>query len=153
VKVLKGDKDPNKRASAAYLLSHSEDPQELAHILAAQIFDPSAHVRNSILRVLGSLLSREVIPDFPKEAIIIALDFPDLTDRNKALYVLCSLAQHQENHHYILQKAGPYLMTNLKMKQPNLHLFAYDILKLISGKNFNEYDYAAWEKWVSEALV
>lgn len=153
VAVLKFDKDPNKRSSAAYLLAHIENAHELASVLTAQIFDPHPHVRNSILRVLGSLLSTETIPDFPKEAVIIALDFPNLTDRNKALSILSALAQNQENHQYILQKTGPYLIANLKMKQPNVHFYAYDILKLISSKNFDEHDYAEWEKWLREAVA
>lgn len=150
--VLRFDKDPNKRASAAYLLAHIKNEQELAYILVPQIYDPNPHVRNSILRVLGSLLSTETIDDFPKEAIIAALDFPNLTDRNKALYVLSSLARSQENHQYILQNAGRYLIANLRMKQPNLHSFAYDILKLISGENFDEYAYSEWESWVNVAI-
>lgn len=152
IQVLRFDKDPYKRASAAYLLAHIENAHELSCILAPQIYDSDPHVRNSVLRVLGSLLSTEMIDDFPKEAIIEALNFPNLTDRNKALYVLSNIALNIKNHQYILQEAGVYLIVNLKMKQPNLHSFAYSILKLISGKNFNEHDYAAWERWLEEEL-
>lgn len=36
------------------------------------------------------------------------------------------------------------------MTQPNLHSSAYVVLRIISGKDYGEYEYDAWQNWLSE---
>lgn len=146
VEILYKAKNPKKRAAAGYLLAYINDPYELCDILTSSIFDPSSQVRNSVMRVIGSLASQNKLKNFPTEKIVIALNFPDTTDRNKALYVILSLVDQPEYAEYFKLHARNLLVDNLKMKQPNLHKTAYAILNKL-GLEFDEYDYVAWEKW------
>ena len=41
----------------------------------------------------------------------------------------------------------------LRLGQPNNHDYAYRILKAISGQQFGERDYQAWETWLGTHQV
>ncbi len=151
IEILRSDMDENKRANAAFLLSHIKNGQELVKILIPSIYDSSANVRNNVMRVLGATLEKVVVTDFPIDKIIIALDFPQETDRNKALYIAESLASQPKYAKYIAEHAGKQLLDELKMLQPNLHGGAYMVLKKISGKEYGERDYKAWQDWLDQA--
>ncbi|MEO8401965.1 MAG: hypothetical protein ABI597_09275 [Gammaproteobacteria bacterium] len=148
VKILRKDQDENKRAVAALLLAHLKNGNEVLKILTPSIYDSSSNVRNNVMRVLADTLSKVKTTDFPIKTIIIAMDFPKETDRNKALNVAFALSFQQKYAHYLAKHAGPALLEQLKLSQPNLHKLSYDILVNISGKKFNERDYQAWEGWI-----
>ncbi len=44
------------------------------------------------MRVLGATLAKVKVDDFLLDKVTVALDFPSESDRNKALYILFSLA-------------------------------------------------------------
>ena len=148
IKILREDKDSDHRTHAAYLLAHTKDATELVRILLPSIADSQSGVRNSMLRVLMYLATGKDV-DIPIEPILKALDYPDTTDRNKTLYILDGLAERAENKPILMKKAGAMLIKILRLWQPNNHDPAFSILKKISGKNFGERDYRAWEKWLS----
>jgi hypothetical protein len=152
IEVLRNDKDAEKRAAAAFLLAHIQDGSELVKILIPSIYDSNSGVRNNVMRVLGSTLEKVEVSDFPVDKIIIALDFPSESDRNKALYVLLSLAKQPKYAKYISQHAGKQLIDELKMSQPNLHGNSYAVLTRISGQEYGERDYKAWQDWLSKAV-
>jgi hypothetical protein len=153
VTILRRDRDENKRYAAAYLLAHIKNGRELIQILIPSIKDCNAKVRNSVMRVLGSTLTKVKTANFPIEKIIKALDYPAETDRNKALYILQSLSVQPIYAEYIRNHASNEIIAQLKMQQPNLHNTAYQILKKISGKNFDEMNYIAWNKWLNNNLA
>jgi hypothetical protein len=104
------------------------------------------------MRVIGGTLDKTKIDDFPVHDILQALDFPDTTDRNKALYILYSLSKSKQSDSYrstIAHHASHRLVDLLRLQQPNLHDMAYVLLKQISGKEYGERDYAAWENWLN----
>lgn len=148
VSVLRHDKSDEKRAAAVYILAHIEDSNELVKLLIPSINDASSLVRNNAMRVLGMVLEHKKDIDIPVSKIVKALDFPSTTDRNKALYILSGLAEKTENIKYIKSQAGSYLIATLKLEQPNNHDISYAILKKISGKNYSDRDYKAWEVWL-----
>jgi hypothetical protein len=86
----------------------------------------------------------------PIEPALEALDFPETTDRNKALAMIDGLADHPEHRAAILAH-GPVLIALLRLEQPNNHDYAFSILKKISGQTFGERDYVAWEKWLANS--
>jgi hypothetical protein len=88
----------------------------------------------------------------PLAPILAALQFPSTTDRNKAGYVLVSLADRPENRAPILRTVGSVLLDMLALQQPNNHDPAYQILRKLSGKDFGERDYSAWRAWLNEAI-
>lgn len=143
--VLRKDKNDHKRAVAAFLLAHIKDSHELVKILTYSIRDPNPVVRNNVMRVLGETLNSNPI-SFPIEEAVKALDFPTTTDRNKALMIIAALVKQPRYAAYVAKHAKPQLLAELKLSQPNVHLLAYQILKKISGKNYSDRDYRAWER-------
>jgi hypothetical protein len=151
IKILKQDKDPKKREAAAYLLAHIKDGQKLIDVLTPSMRDPDAGVRNNVMRVLAMALTRVKNADFPIQKAIDALDYPEITDRNKALLIIDMLVHEQLRYApYVVKHAGPQLMDELKMLQMNVHDISYSILKKISGKNYAERDYKSWELWLKQ---
>lgn len=149
VQVLRNDQDPQKREAAAYLLAHIKDAKELVHILTPSVYDSNGDVRNSVLRVIGATIEKNKKIEFSLDTILKALDFPTSMDRNKALYILQSLADKPKYVKYIREHALDLLISDLKLLAPNVHGEAYTILKKISGKKFADNDYASWEKWAN----
>ncbi len=152
VAILKQDKDEHKRATAAFLLAHIQDANELIKILVPSMRDPGKEVRNNVMRVLAATLAKNKL-DFPIQEAVTALDFPMLTDRNKALYILASLADQPRYQKYIAQHANTELLEELKMRQLNVHSLAYETLMKISGKKYSDRNYAAWKKWLDKNSV
>lgn len=150
INMLSEDKDENHRAAAAFLLAHIKDGSELVRVLTPSIRDSNNTVRNNAMRVLAAALEKLKTADFPVSEAIAALDFPNDTDRNKALFLLNSLAQQPRYASYIATHAGDLLLANLAMSQPNLHDSAYHVLQKMSGKNYGERDYAAWKSWLKK---
>lgn len=148
-KILREDKDANKRASAAYLLAHMHDGNELIKILTPSIRDPDQYVRNNILRVISQAINKCKPENFPIADVVDALNFPTITDANKSLLVIASIITQQPKYYsYVILHASNNLLHNLRQQQPNVHELSYYILKTISGKNYGEHDYIAWENWV-----
>ena len=153
ITVLKEDKDARKRGAAAYLLAYSKDSDLLIKTLSRSIKDPEFGVRNDVMRVLGQTLSKVKVSDFPIKNVVEALDYPDETDRNKALLILDSLVRQNEKYkNYVNANAIPALLDQLQAQQPNLHDSSYEVLKVVSGKKYGDRDYQSWEKWYQSQI-
>lgn len=150
ITILKTDPDEERRKTATFLLAHIKNGQDVIDLLTPFVSDPSSAVRNSAMRVLGETICIVNPTNFDIDPIIKALDFPTETDRNKALCIISFLANQPKYARYIAQHASAPLMVSLKMTQPNLHDNAYNILRQISGKSYDERDYASWEAWFAQ---
>ena len=150
IQILQEDRNAERRACAAFLLAHIQDGQELVHVLLPSIFDPDESVRNNAMRVLGFISIDHKELRIPIEPVLEALRFPATTDRNKASFILCGMSDRAEYQKAIIQQGGPVLLQMLNLSQPNNHDHAYIILRTISGKEFGDRDYEAWEKWLRE---
>lgn len=147
--ILREDKNEKKRASAAYLLAHIQNGDELIADLTPAMFDHSSAVRNAALRVLGETVLVYHPKSFPIDSLVTALDFPITTDRNKAIFTLDSLSKNPAFQAEIRRKAAPQVLKLLHSTQPNIHDFAYAILKRLSHKQFGARDYASWQQWMT----
>jgi hypothetical protein len=132
-RILKDDRDAGQRGAAAYLLAHIEDPDELVRGLAPSVRDPSSYVRNDVMRVLAHLSQFHPKVAIPLAPILKAIDYPDTTDRNKALYVLDGLAARPGNAEVIRREALPTLRKLAALQQPNNRDPARSILKKIGA--------------------
>lgn len=146
-RVLREDADFEDRAHAAFLLAHIDDGAALVQLMLEAIDDPSSTVRNNALRVLGAVATDHPQVEIPLDPILRALDYPLTTDRNKVLYVLSGLAKRPELQAEIARRAGATLIDILRLRQPNNHDFAYQILQAVSGEDFGARDYEAWKEW------
>ncbi|WP_438038017.1 HEAT repeat domain-containing protein [Sorangium sp. So ce128] len=155
IRILEADKDPEDRGAAAFLLAHIKDGEKLVSLMLPMLNDPDALVRNNAMRVVAHVAMFHHDVPIPLTPFLKALDGPTTTDRNKAAAVTWGLIDRPEGtklHAQVIKEAGPTLLKLLKLEQPNNHDFAYLILKKVSGKDFPERDYAAWEKWLAAAV-
>ncbi|MEZ4751620.1 MAG: HEAT repeat domain-containing protein [Bdellovibrionota bacterium] len=145
--VLQKHKDGDSRGAAAFLLAYHKDGAKVVDLLVDRIHDPDSLVRNNALRVLGDIA--EFHPNFkiPVQPVAEALDFPLVTDRSKALFVLYALAESDERAQKVATDHASALLSLLRSEQPNQSGVAYAILRRISGKNFAPTEYDKWKGW------
>jgi len=141
--------DASERATALFVLAHTNDAQRLAPVLGRGIYDPNGGVRNNAMRVLMFLAQRGADVDFPIRDLIAALDFPSSADRNKAAYTVAALAGEAEYRDIIRAEAVPAALRLLELEKANNHEPAYQILTQVSGETFGDRDYAAWGRWAT----
>ena len=147
--VAANSADASERATALFVLAHTNDAQRLAPVLGRAIYDPNGGVRNNAMRVLIFLAQRRADVDFPLHDLIAALDFPSSADRNKAAYTVAALAGQAKYRDTIRAEAVPAALRLLRLEKPNNHDPAYEILMQVSGETFGDRDYEAWERWAA----
>lgn len=149
VTVLHDDRDPDRRAAAAFLLAYGTDRTQIIDALVPSIDDPSGPVRNNVLRVLVMIQQRADTVVVPLPAVMRAMRFPTTTDRNKAAYALVEIAKRAgaDDRARILRDLGDVLVAMAAMQQPNNRDPAVEILKTISGEDHGT-DAAAWRAWI-----
>jgi hypothetical protein len=155
VAILKNDADASNRATAAFLLAHTTNEENLIQWMLGSINDSNEMVRNNTIRVLSVMAMKNEHITLPVDDFIKMLHSPVLIDRNKGLAVLFGLSQQPRYVEIIKEKAGSDLMDSLRMNQPNLHNSAYLTLQSISGQlknksgqHYSDRDYAAWSHWL-----
>ena len=151
IDTLVKDPNPERRASAAFLVGHFANPNEIISILLPSVNDQNNGVRNNAIRVIAETMTKAKIHDIDPEPFLALLDSPYTTDRNKSLAVLFQSAESKTAKIKIKQQSGQKLINLLKLKQPNNHDMAYVLLKKISGKNYGEHDIKSWQKWLASA--
>ncbi len=144
--TLNNDPNPERRSSAAFLIGHFKNPEEIVTILSKHINDPNSKVRNNALRVIGETIHKAKLNNIDATPFARLLDSPNITDRNKTLIILLSASKSNRNRQIILQHSKA-LLAMLKLHQPINHDLSYQLLTQLSGKNFAEFDIQAWEKW------
>jgi hypothetical protein len=149
--VLRADRDPVKRAGAAFALAHAPDGARLVALMLEAMTDDSALVRNAAMRVLADIAHRHPDLAMPIEPFLGAIDWPSTTDRNKALAIIAGLLARPDGARHrdlVARRAGPTLVALLRLRQPNNHDFAWVILKAVSGREYDDRDEAAWTAWL-----
>lgn len=147
--IIKHSANNSDREEAIFILAHADNYQEMAHFLIDFTSDQDDTVRNNAMRVLGAILAQHDVPGLNIERITHALNYPYVTDRNKAGYVLLNIVlKNRATHALVAEKSGTTLVNLLRLNQPNNHDFAYRILKVISNKNYSDHDYRSWQNWV-----
>lgn len=149
--VLNSDPDPERRATAAFLIGHFKNPEEIIFTLSKYINDPSELVRNNVIRVMSETIDKAQINHIDVKPFLNLLKSPYGTDRNKAVALLATVSLDEKSKLLIIDQGKKELLALLRLKQPNNHDWAYLLLKKMSGKNYSEYDIPAWKRWFSEA--
>lgn len=137
------------RARAIFLLAHAADAESLLPLLGRAIYDESGSVRNNAMRVMMYMAMEDPTRPYPVEALAAALDFPSESDRNKSAYTLRWAAEFEPHREVIAATALPNLLRLLRSERPNIHEPAYEALKILSGRDYSDRDYAAWDAWVA----
>lgn len=148
IQTLNKDPNPERRSAAIFLLGFLNDPDEIISLLTRHVMDPDDDVRNSAMRVMGTTMHKAGIYKIDVSPFLNLLDSPFDTDRNKSLLILLSAANLTSSRELIIRDGKKQLVSLLRLKQPNNHDMAYDLLKKISGKDFGSHNVSAWEKWL-----
>lgn len=139
IRVLKQDKDPEKRAKAATLLNWAQNTEDSISKVHSLVNDPRELVRNNISRfmmhyfdkVKNTRILKEVIKSLSKQ-----LWYPSFGDRNKAIFGLLAIAKnHPQIRSYIKLKAIrgiQFLAKNSILN--NVQVPAQQLLELINEK-------------------
>ena len=151
IRIFLDDRSDQARANAAFLLAYIPNGNELIETLATRITDESEAVRNNVIRVFSDIAAFHQQLVLPIKAVVPLLDYPETTDRNKASMVVFGLASNKDQlpkyRPLIMKEAVPNLLRLLRLEQPNNHDPAYMILRVLSGLDYGERDYAAWDEW------
>jgi hypothetical protein len=151
VQILESDADEGNRATAAFLLAHLDDGEDVVALMLDSFTDGSSVVRNNAMRVVALLAGNHAEIEVPLGPAIRALDYPSTTDRNKAAAIIEARCGRPEYRETILRDAGPRLLEMLALWQPNNHDYAYQILTKVSGESFDKRDHESWAAWLEGA--
>ncbi|KTD37575.1 hypothetical protein Lmor_0438 [Legionella moravica] len=149
IDIIKYSNNDEERGQAIFILANTDDYHEITQLMISLTNDPSELVRNNSMRVLGAILSKYDIHGLDIHNILLALNYPYVTDRNKAAYVLWDMVRKDKSiHRLVIKESGNTLINLLKLKQPNNHDYAFLILKEISHQNYSEHDFQRWQQWI-----
>ncbi len=153
-KVLREEADPDSRAAAAFLLAYAATPEQAVERLLPSIRDPDGGVRNNVLRAILGTQEGVQRPLVDVAVVVDALSLPGTTDRNKALFLLHMVLSVLKPEALQAQKAplirqlGPMLVTMSALHQPINREPAVDVLKLLSGKDYETAE--QWKAWYAQ---
>lgn len=149
IDIVKYSNNYRDRADAIFILANTNDYHGITELMISTTNDPSEFVRNNSMRVLAAIVDKYDIHHVNIHNILLALNYPYVTDRNKAACVLENLVRKDKSiHPLVITESGTTLINLLKLKQPNNHDSAYLILKELSHKNYSERDYQHWQEWI-----
>ena len=152
VDTLKNDSDTERRAAAVFLIGHLRSQKEIISLLLPYVTDKSHQVRNNAMLIIVTTMQLANIHQIDTKPFIDFLDSPYATDRNKALGILSEAIESNTSKKIVIQNNGENLIKLLQLQQPNNHDLAYLILKKTSGKDFGEYNIAAWKNQLTRVL-
>jgi len=149
--IVLSEGDAHRRATAIFLLAHANDASALMPVLGQAMYDADREVRNNAMRVMVDMAVKGLHVEYPMKDILAALDFLATTDRNKAVAVTATVIEKMpEYREVVLQHGVPALLRLLKLDQPNNHEFAYQALKILSGRDYGPRAYDRWAAWAAE---
>jgi hypothetical protein len=129
--------------------------ERAARARAPPFIDPPGHTRH---RPEATLLADEALPAKPLRQWVLSLPFAprfllatdaEASDRNKAASTVRMAAAFAGHRAAIIAAALPNLLKLLPSGRPNIHEPAYETLKIVSGRDYGERDYAAWRAWAA----
>lgn len=143
-----------RRRSAIFLLGFLRNPDAIAANLQLALQDKNSFIRHDALRVFGELYTKYPRVQVPVHMVIESTYSCDEAERNKALILLNAMAEDKQYQPVLIKEAGAQLIRLLKLKQPNNHDEAYQILRKISHQKYSEHAYSDWQNWwQSQVLV
>lgn len=150
VQMLRTDKDPGKRATAAYLLAYGGSREAVIQALVPSMNDAGEAPRNAAMRVLWQAQEGADRVLLPLEPVLRALHGPLISDRNKAAAMLQALAEKDPSiRGRVLLDAGDVLLEMAGQRQLVDREVALAALVAMAGRDFGG-DVEAWRAWVLE---
>jgi len=151
IQILNTSNSTDYRASAAFLLAHSQmSNEDLLKTLMPSTHDSESAVRNNSMRVIYYIARAFPDMEFNISKIIDALDFPSFTDRNKALVILRSIPLDNLSKEDS-KRLADILIEILQKKDAHNYKNAHTVIKKWSQKNYDVNDIDSWKKWAESS--
>lgn len=147
-RVLSAEADGELRADALFVLSYRAGQQEVIGLCQEALADSDARVRGAALQILADIANRNPGAPIGLEKILPRLDDPSGAVRGKTMGLLVPLAEREADRAVMLS-AAPRLAALLRLSQPESRDLAFTLLGILSRKNFDRQDYAAWDAWAA----
>jgi hypothetical protein len=155
--VLRQSRDPEQRATAAWILGYAPNKAVVVPDLLYAVEDPAPGVRNNATRSLGAIAALaarhpELGITIPPGPFIEMLNSIDWSDRNKALFVLQALTEHRPSSVMVelRRRAMPALVEMARWKSHGLSAFVL-VGRVVGIEEKEIYD--AWNRNDRERII
>lgn len=150
--VMFTDKNLARRRAAIFLLAYYPSIEEIHARLDKLLKAEDRFILHDTLRVYGELLIK-----YPKLKLDLSrpmelLHHYDEAIRNKSLLLINAAAEQKQLKRFIVEQGANELLNLLKLKQPNNHDVAYQILLKTTNQKYGDRDYAAWQRYLSKIM-
>lgn len=143
----------DRRRAAIFLLAYFKDPNEIAQVLNQTLQDKNYYIRHDTLRVYGELYAKAPQIQFDINRVLLSLKADHVAERNKALIFINEMLSEHKYQQEVKHQAALQLVKLLKLKQPNNHDLAYEILVKISRHPYPAQAISVWEEWAKKVTT
>lgn len=151
LQILREDSEGANRARALFLLTYLPDAADVTALVSFGLTDPDVRVREAAVTIFNDLaLHRRDVP-LPFRDLVKLLDYPDSSDRQRALALMMSLMDNEQYRPLIFGPPADQVLRLLRSKHPGIRQMAHTFLTLLSGEAHKAEDIEAWDKWLWRA--
>jgi len=150
--VMFTDKNLARRRAAIFLLAYYPSIEGVHARLDKLLKADDRFILHDTLRVYGELLVKYPKLKLDLSRPIVLLHHYDEAIRNKALLLINAAAEQKQYKRFIIKQGAYELLSLLKLKQPNNHDIAYQILLKTTKQKYGDRDYAAWESYLRKIM-
>lgn len=151
-RVLASDADGEKRAAALFILSYQRAGEKVSRLCREALSDPDARVRGAALQILADIVNNHKDVEIDLDPVLSRLDDPTAGVRGKAMGMMVPLAEKPAYRKKMLA-AAPRLTQLMRMEQPESRDLSFTLLGLMSQKNWDRLNFAAWDAWAMKAAA
>ena len=151
-RVLANDSDGENRAAALFVLSYLRAGEKVTRLCREALSDPDARVRGAALQILADIVNNHPDVEIDLDPVLRRLDDPAAGVRGKAMGLLVPLAE-KKGYRKKMLTAAPRLAVLTRMEQPESRDLSFTLLGLLSRKNWDRLNFAAWDAWAAKAAA
>jgi len=151
-RILASDADGEKRAAALFVLSYQRAGEKVTRLCREALSDPDARVRGAALQIMSDIVNNHPDVEIDLNPVLPRLDDPIAPVRSKAMGLLVPLAE-KPAHRKMMLAAAPRLAALMRLEQPESRTLSFTLLGLLSQKNWDRLDFAAWDAWAAKAAA
>jgi len=146
--ILREEKDPKRRAAALYLLSFLDDGPSVANYAADGLFDSDTKVREAATAIFSDIAVYHKNVPIPIHKVVRLLNSPYPEDRGRALALMLSLADNADYESFLITTVAQDILKLLRVRNEANHDMAHTVMTILSGEDFSDKDYDAWDNWL-----
>lgn len=151
LQILREESEGGNRARALFLLTYLPDAADVTALVSYGLTDPDVRVREAAVTIFNDLaLHRGDVP-LPFRDLARLLDYPDPSDRQRAIALIMSLSDKDQYRSLIFGPPADQVLRLLRSRHPGIRQMAHTCLTLLSGETHKADEVEAWDKWLWRA--